>query len=165
MRKERIVTSLRDRLISHFCGADWTQIEHKLKDAPTYLWDLRRVISHKPHQSAVGTMLFDSQPQMQAWNRHDVCKFLAEFTEKQLDLPVFSKSGEKRINCHAWIVEFAFRLMSDPETVPSWVGSDFGDGLRYLRQNSILLRVARFVFLLRTAERMPKVRRPDKGVG
>jgi len=165
MRREKIVKSLRDRVVSHFCGTDWTRIEQKLKDAPTYLWDLRLAISTKPHQSGVGAMLFDRQPEMVAWNRIEMCRFLAEFTEKQFDLPVFSKSSGGRSGSQAWIVEFAFRLMNESETVPFWAGSDFGDGLRYLRQNAILLRVARFVYLLWTAERMPKVRRPENRVG
>lgn len=165
MRKERVVSLLRERLLLHFCGADWVRMEQKLQETPSMLWDLRFAVMTKAHQAGLGTQLFDRQPELACMNAQDLSAFLASFVHRQLDLPLFAKQGIPQPNSQLWIMELAYRLMSHPEDAPGWANSDLSAGLAYLRINSVLLRIARYVFLLRNARVVPKVRRPEERGG
>jgi hypothetical protein len=129
------------------------------------LWDLRFAVATKAHQAGVGTQLFDRQPGLAGMNVQDLSAFLVSFVHRQLDLPLFAKQGTPQVNSQIWIMELAYRLMSYPEDAAGWAGSDFSTGLAYLRINSVLLRIARYVFLLCNARVLPKVRRLDERGG
>ena len=98
-------------------------------------------------------------------NAQDLPAFLASFVHRQLDLPLFAKHGTPQPSSQLWIMELAYRLMSHPEDAPGWASSDLSAGLAYLRINSVLLRIARYVFLLRNARVLPKVRRLEEPRG
>jgi len=165
MRKKKVVGLLRERLLSHFCGNDWVRIEQKLQEAPSVLWDLRFAISRKGHPGGIGTELFDRQPELAGMKTNDVSAFLASFVHRELDLPLFANNGIAQPTSQLWIAELAYRLMSRPEDVVAWASTDFSAGLAYLRTNSILLRLARYIFLLQSARVVPKVRRLEERRG
>lgn len=165
MRKEKVVSLLRRRLLSHFCGGDWVRIEQKLQEAPSVLWDLRFAISTKAYRARIGTELFDRQPELAGMNTADLSAFLSTFVHRELDLPLFAKNSSAQPMSQLWIMELAYRLMSCPEGVVMWASTNFAPGLAYLRTNAILLRIARYVFLLRNARIVPKVRRIEERKG
>jgi len=82
----------------------------------------------------------------------EICRRLSDLTKSYLDLPTFSVSRDHHIARQDWVIEFAFRLVSQPEDVQEWASEDFQEGLRYLLRNSVLLRIARFAWLLRASD-------------
>jgi hypothetical protein len=159
MRKKRVVGLLRERLLSHLCGGDWARMEQRLLESPSVLWDLRLVLSAKARYGDLGAELFDQHSTLSAMSIQALSTFLASFVHDNLDLPLFAKQGSTKSNSQSWVMEFALRLMSLPEEVSEWAKADFVPAVAYLKRHSILFRISRYVFLLRSAQFIPKVRR------
>jgi hypothetical protein len=149
--KQTIVSAFRERLIAVLCGDLWAEIERKLLRSTTYLADLKHAISRKSPDSMIGRMLYDRRTELGALNPGETTQLLASLVKDYLDLPTFVRSDGPKIPRQQWIVEFAFQLMSEPESTRVWAQSDVDDALRYVGQNPTLLRAARFAVLLRSS--------------
>ena len=148
LRKDRIVTILRDEILFLLCGHDWVKIERKLEQSPNCLADFKFAISTRAHHGPFIRALYDTTRELASSTNAEICELLSTLVASYLDLPMFS-FGEERLDQSRWITEFAFRLIYEPEGVRKWTESHFSDGFRYLAQNPILPRAARFAFLLR----------------
>ena len=155
LRKEAIIATLREDLLLLLCGKDWVRIEHNLKKSPTFLTDLKFAVSGKAHHSAFVRALYDLRTELVISSNAEICKTLTRVSTDYLGLPIFFFSEDPQSDQSHWITEFAFALANEPEVARTWAGSRFGDGFRYLIQNPILLRAARFAFLLRANSPKP----------
>lgn len=141
-RRENVVTGLSREIIRQLCGGSWVQMEATYQDRPNAL-ALKHSISTKPtHLAAIPLIAQDSAitPERAAESAIDSISRLSlthNFIEGVHD-DHFS---------HA-LVDFAYRVLNQPESLQPEDGSGERMIIESLLQNPVLCRMVRFSYLI-----------------
>ena len=149
LRREYIVITLRNQLISMLCGSQWRRLEAELAKQPSRIFDFQHLVATGVRYVQLWRDLIKRHNDFKNLSVREVCELLYYLTRSHLDLPIFSLAQEHGVSKQEWIVQFAFNLMNSPETVRDWSQADFMAGLHYVLRHLIILRMARFAVLSR----------------
>jgi hypothetical protein len=150
-RKRQILCSLENQLSRVLCGDIWARLERGPLNTPEHFLDIKNAVSSSVRHLGIGTSLLAKRAELPQFGTRDVYQYLNGLATTYLDLPALSIARDHGISRQAWIVEFAYRLVSEPEHIREWAQLDFLTGLHYVLRNPVLCRMARLANLLHAA--------------
>jgi hypothetical protein len=148
-KKQRVLAALENLLIGILCGDLWARLERTLQNSPDHLFEIKNAITSNVRLTEIGRCLMKDAVEIQQLGPAGICRYLSNLASSYLDLPAFTIPGNQVPRDQSWIIEFAYRLVSEPACVRAWAQADLQPGLHYILRNSVLLRMARFATLLR----------------
>ena len=160
--KAAATSALMEEIVRILCGDEWSKFEREYSRASIAITDLKNFISPAKH-APLGREIVLKQQQLKTSPPNEVVEILYRLTRSFLDLPVFSTARDHGVSRQQWVTEFAYRMLSSPESIRSWATQDLVPATGYLLKNPVLCRVARFSLLLSKASDVNGAK--PKGVG
>jgi hypothetical protein len=148
-KKQIVLAALENQLMGILCGDLWARLERTLQNSPDHLFDIKNAISSNIRLLEIGRFLMKDAVQVQQLGPAGMCRYLSNLANTYLDAPAFTVPGYQVPRAQSWVIELAYRLVSEPACVRAWAQADLGAGLHYLLRNPVLVRMARFATLLR----------------
>jgi hypothetical protein len=149
-RKAAAISALMDEIVRILCGDEWSKFEREYSRASIAITDLKHFISPAKHTPLAREIVLQQQ-QLKTSPPNEVVELLYRLTRSFLDLPVFSTARDHGVSRQQWVTEFAYRMLSAPDSIRSWAIQDLVPATGYLLKNPVLCRVARFAVLLSKA--------------
>lgn len=147
-RTNAVLDALNHELIRLLCGNEWLTGEAKYEQntvPPEALW---RFVSPATRYERMGRDFIAKRQLLQTQTSTEIVELLETASRDYLDLPTFVGRRNQGTVPQQWAIEFAYRLISRPETIRNWAQTEFIPGIGYLLKAPLLCRVARFLFLL-----------------
>ena len=141
-RREIVVTGILKEIIRQLCGDSWVQMEYTYQDRPNVL-ALKHSISTKPtHLAAIALIAQESAftPERAAESAIDSISRLS-LTHNVLE-------GAQDDHFSHALVDFAYRLLNQPESLQPEDGSGERMIIESLLKNPMLCRMVRFSYLI-----------------
>jgi hypothetical protein len=149
-RKAAAISALMDEIVRILCGDEWSKFEREYSRTSIEITDLKNFISPGKYTPLAREIVLKQQ-QLKTSPPNEVVEILYRLTRSFLDLPVFSTARDHGMSRQQWVTGFAYRMLSNPDSIRSWATQDFVPSTGYLLKNPVLCRVARFAVLLSKA--------------
>lgn len=154
MGRAGALLALLRRIFSLLGGESWVRAEAELnrKKNLASLKELKRAISKKSREAALGaTLLLEFEDHI-GMSPHDRVVRLGELVNKFLNVPTSSHGGSSdclppRTGDPAWLAELALRIASGSAGTEHWAGDDLLEGLSTMLEYPAIARSARFLVL------------------
>jgi len=155
-KRDTVVAGIRKELTRQLCGDAWVQLEHAYYGHPDAL-ALRQSVSSKPaHVSAIG-LVAQGKVLTPDSSVEDAVNSINELSQSHHLL-----AGQHDPNLSRALVEFAYRLLNQPESLNPGDGPAERMIVASLLQNSVLCRMVRLSFLIAESADEPATVNPGK---
>jgi hypothetical protein len=146
-RQNDVLTALMKAIIEQFCGSDWLSQELAFHEAKNDLRPLKSAISRKIALAGFGAALMAKSVELNQQRCSQRVSTFSQIAQNYLQLPGFASFPANSKDLYLWIAEFVLRLMTAPQTLVHWAGSDFHLGIEYVLQCPPFARGGRFLTL------------------
>ena len=150
IRRQNVVNALLCHIFNLICGERWSQAELEVRnDATTEsLRLLARAVSDKRHEQEFVAVLERECSDLAAARTSERVARVWTLAAKYLLIPDRHTVAPQNIELSGrWLIGFALRLASCPESLRSWSGGKSRAGLQWLLEVPVLARAARFLVL------------------
>jgi len=147
-RRSVVLRALAARIASVIGGPTWSDAEASFTSGTTGIEDLKRAVSTRGNELAVGAKLFLERERLA--NAPSVARIeaITSLAERFRLVALPSSTGFDT----KWLAEFALRIASNPTTVGAWASDRTNAAINSLMEAPTLARAARFLVLAVTHE-------------
>jgi hypothetical protein len=146
-RQNDVLTAFMTAIIEQTCGSDWLTRELAFHEAKSDPRTLKSAISPKTALAGFGAALMLKSGELSRLTPSQRVSTFSQIAQNYLQLPGFTDFPSNSKDLYLWIAEFALRLMTAPQTLFLWAGSEFHLGIKYVLQCPLLARGGRFLGL------------------
>ncbi len=148
IRKEQVLSMLRNTIVALLCGDKWAAIERTLNQDRDLVETFKETISTSPRENYILNQLATKSDDFKWLSINGAAKLLVRTLHQFAELPAISLAHDHGMSGYQWITEFALRSFGATEGVRLWAADEFAIALTYLRRQRLLARTARFVTLM-----------------